>query len=71
MAQGANGLGLLVGPLGGALLYTIGGFTLPFFFFTALYLVCFPFISYILYCAHAEQAQAKQEMTGNQDTMQI
>ena len=34
--QAANGLGLLSGPLVGAVLYNLGGFSLPFIFFGKL-----------------------------------
>jgi len=51
IVEAANGLGLLVGPLAGATLYTIGGFALPFLFFASLLVLCAPFILCILYSA--------------------
>ena len=46
--EAANGLGILFGPITGAGLYYIGGFPLPFFFFASLFLIGYPFISYVL-----------------------
>ena len=50
--EAANGLGLLVGPLAGGILYLIGGFCLPFMFFAGAFLLCYPLTSYVLYSAH-------------------
>ena len=46
--EAANGIGMLFGPLLGALLYTIGGYFMPFATFTVLYLVSLPYIIFIL-----------------------
>mmetsp|Transcript_16613 Transcript_16613/g.28301 ORF Transcript_16613/g.28301 Transcript_16613/m.28301 type:complete len:299 (-) Transcript_16613:695-1591(-) len=40
----ANGVGLLFGPLLGAMLYSIGGYMMPFATFAIFYLLCYPFI---------------------------
>ena len=53
-AEASNGLGILIGPLGGALLYHIGGFPFPFFFLSSLITLMSPFIVYILYVAAVE-----------------
>lgn len=46
--EAANGIGLLFGPLLGAVLYTIGGYTMPFITFSLLYISAYPFIFYSL-----------------------
>ena len=40
--EGGTGLGLLLGPLLGSLLYTIGGYCLPFLTFGIISLLLFP-----------------------------
>ena len=52
LCEAANGLGLLVGPLAGGILYLIGGFCLPFMFFAGAFLLCYPLTAYVLYAAH-------------------
>ena len=42
--EAANGIGLLFGPLIGALLYGIGGYIFPFFSFSMLYILAYPYI---------------------------
>lgn len=46
--EAANGVGLLFGPLLGAVLYTMGGYTAPFIIFSLLYIACYPFIFHSL-----------------------
>ena len=46
--EAANGMGLLLGPMIGALLYSIGGFYVPFFFFATCFILAYPSISYTL-----------------------
>lgn len=46
--EAVNGLGFLFGPIFGAFLYNLGGFNTPFFFYAAMIIVCYPFISYSL-----------------------
>lgn len=46
--QACTALGLMMGPLVGSVLFTIGGYMLPFFVFAAIFLVLYPFISYNL-----------------------
>ena len=48
LIQGSNGLGLLAGPLFGALMFQIGGFAAPFITFAVLYLSFYPFMIYNL-----------------------
>ena len=40
--EGGSGLGLLIGPLLGSLLYSIGGYCVPFFTFGLISLILFP-----------------------------
>jgi MFS family permease len=40
------GLGFLTGPLIGSLMFSIGGYILPFFASGCIYVVCFPFVVY-------------------------
>jgi MFS family permease len=42
--EAANGIGLLFGPLIGAFLFTLGGYTLPFMTFSAIYFISYPYI---------------------------
>ena len=49
--EGAYGLGLLIGPILGALLYELGGFSLPFLFFGCFYLIFYPIVTYIFLAA--------------------
>lgn len=46
--EAVNGLGFLFGPIFGAFLFTLGGFSFPFLFFAGLFIVSYPFISYSL-----------------------
>lgn len=46
--EAANGVGLLFGPLFGAILYGIGGYTFPFMTFSFLYLSAYPYIYFSL-----------------------
>ena len=46
--QAANGLGLLAGPIAGALFFQFGGYQFPFIMFASLYLVLYPFVIYFL-----------------------
>lgn len=46
--EAANGIGMLFGPLLGALLYTIGGYFMPFATFTVIYLLSMPYIVLVL-----------------------
>lgn len=48
MQEGSSGFGLLIGPVTGGILYHIGGFCLPFWFFSCFLLVLTPFIWYTL-----------------------
>ena len=60
--ESATGVGLLFGPLLGALLYNIGDYYLPFLFFAILYAVAFPTIVYILVKSNAEAAEYQIRM---------
>ena len=43
--EAANGIGMFFGPMLGALLYTIGGYFMPFATFTIIYLLSMHFFS--------------------------
>ena len=45
--EAATGLGFLLGPLIGAGLYSIGGYILPFYGLSIVYIVMMPLIIYI------------------------
>ena len=48
MMESASGVGLLLGPFFGAMLYEIGGYVMPFFVTAMLYLCMYPLIAYTL-----------------------
>lgn len=56
--EASNGIGLLFGPLIGAILYSIGGFSLPFFFFSCLQIMAFPFVGVYFVKAAREADEA-------------
>jgi len=58
--EASNGVGMLCGPLIGAMLYSIGGFMMPFATFAILYLVSYPYIMLTL-------VKAKQVLRPTQD----
>jgi MFS family permease len=43
-----SGLGFLTGPLLGSLMFTIGGYMMPFLTIGCIYILTFPFIVYTL-----------------------
>jgi MFS family permease len=43
-----TGLGFLTGPLIGSVMFTIGGYMMPFLTCGCIYVLCFPFIVYNL-----------------------
>jgi MFS family permease len=51
----SNGIGILCGPLIGALLYNIGGYHFPFAVFALLYLGMYPVIGHFLFKANSEK----------------
>ena len=53
----SNGIGILCGPLLGALLYSIGGYHFPFMVFAFLYLLMYPIIAHYLIRANNERNQ--------------
>jgi MFS family permease len=56
--EASTGLGFLFGPLIGAGLYSIGGYILPFYGLSMIYIVFLPLIVYIAKLVeHAESAQ--------------
>lgn len=59
--EAAFGLGMLFGPLLGAVMYNFGGYSCPFITFTAIYLLLYPFISYFLVQANKERAAAVEQ----------
>jgi len=48
LCEAASGIGLLLGPLVGSVLYEIGGYLLPFFSLAMTYVLIYPHISYTL-----------------------
>jgi MFS family permease len=42
--EASLGLGCSVGPIFGSILYEIGGFQLPFYFFGLIYIIMVPFV---------------------------
>ena len=51
----SNGIGILCGPLIGALLYNIGGYHFPFAVFALLYIGMYPIIAHYLFKANREK----------------
>ena len=47
LLEAATGLGFLFGPLIGSALYSIGGYLLPFYGLSAIYIVFLPLIIYV------------------------
>lgn len=47
LLEAATGLGFLFGPLIGSGLYSIGGYLLPFYGLSAIYIVFLPLIIYV------------------------
>jgi len=52
--EAAVGLGMLLGPVIGGLLYEIGGYTMPFAIFAIIYVVMYPYIAWVL-CTSIEK----------------
>jgi MFS family permease len=48
LIEASSGIGLLLGPFFGALLYEIGGYVLPFIATAGLYFLLYPLIAYTL-----------------------
>lgn len=48
MLESFAGIGLLIGPFFGAILYSIGGYILPFFATAGLYFALYPMIAFSL-----------------------
>ena len=48
MMESSSGIGLLLGPFFGAILYSLGGYMLPFFATAGLYFLLYPLIAYTL-----------------------
>ena len=65
--EAAFGLGMLFGPLLGAVMYNYGGYQCPFITFTVIYLVSYPFISMSLIEANRQRQNAAQE--GNESSL--
>lgn len=59
----SNGIGILCGPLIGALLYNIGGYHFPFAVFALLYIGTYPIIAHYLFKANSEK-KAFMKRTG-------
>jgi len=58
--EAAFGLGMLFGPLLGAVMYNYGGYQCPFITFTIIYLVSYPFISMSLIEANRQRLQSAE-----------
>jgi MFS family permease len=58
MLESASGVGLLFGPFMGAILYSYGGYMMPFFFTAALYFSIYPLIAYSLVRVNEIEAEA-------------
>lgn len=65
--EAAFGLGMLFGPLLGAVMYNYGGYQCPFITFTIIYLISYPYISWSLIQANRERIAATQDE--NDDTL--
>jgi len=64
--EAAFGLGMLFGPLLGAVMYNYGGYQCPFITFTIIYFISYPYISWSLIQAnHERQATADQGNDSN------
>lgn len=55
------GLGMLLGPILGAIIYDIGGFPAPFMTFACFYLFFLPIVTYVLILAQREKDKAALE----------
>lgn len=53
----SNGIGILCGPLIGALLYNIGGYHFPFAVFSFLYIFMYPIMAHYLFKANKEKKE--------------
>lgn len=62
LCEAASGIGLLAGPLMGSVLYEIGGYLLPFFTLSAIYLMIYPLISYTLIRVKYSELGHKREV---------
>jgi MFS family permease len=59
--EAAFGLGMLFGPLLGAVMYNYGGYQCPFITFTIIYFLSYPYISWSLIQANRERVAAVQD----------
>jgi MFS family permease len=59
--EACNGVGLLLGPLMGGLLYSFGGYMMPFATFAAIYVALYPYIIYTLVSASRVVRGAENE----------
>ena len=48
LLESSSGIGLLLGPFFGAILYEIGGYVLPFFTVSLVYFSLYPLIAFSL-----------------------
>ena len=68
--EAAVGLGFLLGPLIGAGLYALGGYTLPFYGLSFLYVLLMPMLIYVaglVQQAEVEQAAEQKQLTADGD----
>lgn len=59
--EAAYGVGMLIGPMLGAFLYTIGGYKAPFLFFACLYLATLPCIARVICANKPDKADGSSE----------
>lgn len=58
----SNGIGILCGPLIGAMLYSIGGYHFPFMIFALIYIAMYPIIAHYLIKANNEKKEYMLKM---------
>lgn len=59
--EAANGLGLLLGPVLGAFLYSVGGYAMPFLMMASFLTISFPYVS-IQFAKCQEEAEELQTL---------
>jgi len=61
MMESSSGIGLLLGPFFGAVLYSIGGYILPFFATAGMYFALYPLIAYSLSRIQAVEGESPKK----------
>jgi MFS family permease len=67
LIEAASGVGLLLGPFFGALLYEIGGYMLPFVATAATYFLLYPLIALSLAVIHEEELEDSKRIASYDD----